>query len=236
MGGATDSALLNGHLSTWEGSINGRIAQGIINAKCMNPIFYFDEIDKISNTSRGDELRQLMVNLIDPEQNDSFKDNYFAEFKLDISKCLFIFSYNDPSLISPILLNRIEQIETKGYSDSQKLTIGQKFLLPRILPEYNFSADPDAQDIVIPDSVMAYIIDKKVVREDGVRNLKRFIAAIVSKLNLAKLMDPDSRALILKLPPSECASIQFPYVLSNAMVDILQDKPVKSEAWRNLYV
>lgn len=232
MGGATDSAMLNGHLSTWEGSMYGRIVQGLINAKCMNPIFYFDEIDKISGTHRGDELKQLLVNLIDPEQNDVFKDNYFSEFSLDISKCMFVFSGNDMNAVPPVLLNRIEPIEIMGYNSAQALIIGQQFILPKILKEHDFLES----DIIVSDDVMAYIIDNKVVREDGVRNLKRFISHLISKINLAKLMDSQSRKTILNMPITECESITFPYTLTKNMIDVLEDQPKKMEAWKQLYI
>ena len=123
LGGATDSSFLEGHSYTYEGSIHGKIVQILIDNKCMNPVFYFDELDKISNTPRGEEIAGILTHLTDTSQNSMFHDKYFADIDFDLSKCLFIFSYNDESKINPILKDRMYRIETKGYNIKQKLTI-----------------------------------------------------------------------------------------------------------------
>ena len=120
LGGASDASFLEGHSYTYEGSIYGRIAQGLMKSDCMNPIIYFDELDKISNTPKGQEITNLLVHLTDPAQNSEFMDKYFYNVKLDLSKATFIFSYNDPHKVDPILRDRITQVETKYLLTSQK--------------------------------------------------------------------------------------------------------------------
>ena len=102
LGGATDSSFLEGHSYTYEGSTWGKIVQILIDSKCMNPVIYFDELDKISDTPKGEEIAGILTHLTDTSQNSQFHDKYFAEIDFDLSKCLFIFSYNDESKINPI--------------------------------------------------------------------------------------------------------------------------------------
>ena len=106
LGGATDSSFLEGHGYTYEGSMWGKIVQILIDSKCMNPVIYFDELDKISDTPRGEEIAGILTHLTDTSQNSQFHDKYFAEINFDLSKCLFIFSYNDESKVNPILKDR----------------------------------------------------------------------------------------------------------------------------------
>ena len=95
LGGNSDSSFLEGHSYTYEGSTWGKIVQIIIDSKCMNPVIYFDELDKVSDTPRGEEIIGILTHLTDTTQNSQFHDKYFSEVEFDLSKCLFIFSYND---------------------------------------------------------------------------------------------------------------------------------------------
>jgi hypothetical protein len=125
LGGASDASFLDGHSFTYEGSIPGKIAEALIEAKCMNPIFYFDELDKVSKTAKGMEIINLLVHLIDPSQNHHFRDKYFHGVSLDLSKATFIFSFNDRRLVDRILLDRITVIKTKGLDLDQKKIIAR---------------------------------------------------------------------------------------------------------------
>ena len=115
LGGASDSAYFDGHSYTYEGSHWGRIVNILIESKCMNPVIYFDELDKVSETYKGDEIIHLLTHLTDPSQNGLFQDNYFPGIHLDLSKALFIFSFNDESKIDRILKDRMYVIHTKGF-------------------------------------------------------------------------------------------------------------------------
>lgn len=183
LGGATDSSYLEGHSYTYEGSIWGKIVQILIDSKVMNPVIYFDELDKVSNSPRGEEIIGILTHLTDTSQNSQFHDKYFSGIDFDLSKALFIFSYNDESLINPILKDRMYRIITKGYNNADKQIISNKYILPNILKSINFQEN----DIIIDESVMDYINQNLTEGEKGVRNMKRCIETICSKLNLIRL-------------------------------------------------
>ncbi len=113
LGGASDASFLEGHSYTYEGSVCGRIVNGLMTAKCMDPVIYCDELDKISKTHKGDEITNILVHLTDPVQNNHFRDKYFHGIDIDLSKATFIFSFNDPSNVNHILMDRITCVETK---------------------------------------------------------------------------------------------------------------------------
>ena len=182
LGGASDASFLEGHSYTYEGSIYGRIAQGLMKSECMNPIIYFDELDKISNTAKGQEITNLLVHLTDPAQNSEFIDKYFYNVKLDLSKATFIFSYNDPSLVDPILRDRITQVETKYLLLNQKIHIAKNYILPSILKDVGL----EDNSIEISDDEISHIISKYTL-EGGVRKLKSIFYSIVRQLNIMAL-------------------------------------------------
>ena len=127
LGGASDIAHYTGHSYTYEGSMWGRIIDSIIQAKCMNPVLYFDELDKISGTPHGEEITSMLIHLTDRTQNSQYHDRYFAGVDFDLSKCMFVFSYNDDSKISPILKDRMTIIKCEGYKDPEKKIIVANF-------------------------------------------------------------------------------------------------------------
>ena len=120
LGGATDSSFLEGHSYTYEGSTWGKIVDIIIQCKSMNPVIYFDELDKVSDTPKGEEIIGILTHLTDTSQNSKFHDKYFSEIDFDLSKCLFIFSYNDERKVNPILRDRMYRINTTGYNKEEK--------------------------------------------------------------------------------------------------------------------
>ena len=213
LGGATDSSFLEGHGYTYEGSMWGKIVQIIIDSKCMNPVIYFDELDKISDTPKGEEITGILTHLTDTSQNSQFHDKYFAEIDFDLSKCLFIFSYNDESKINPILKDRMYRIQTKGYSLKQKTIIANNHLLPKIREQVCFKME----DIIIPDETEHYIIDNFCNKEDGVRNLKRCLEIIYTKLNLYRLMRPGSNLF----EEDMALKVEFPFKVTKDIVDKL---------------
>jgi len=103
LGGAADSANFVGHAYTYEGSTWGRVADSLMNARCMNPVMYFDELDKVSTTPHGDEIVSMLIHMTDRSQNTQFHDRYFAGVDFDLSQCLFVFSFNDETKVHPIL-------------------------------------------------------------------------------------------------------------------------------------
>ena len=225
LGGATDSSFLEGHSYTYEGSTWGKIVQILIDSKCMNPVIYFDELDKISETPRGEEIAGILTHLTDTSQNSQFHDKYFAEINFDLSKCLFIFSYNDETKVNPILKDRMYRIKTKGYSGKEKTIISNNYLLPKICEQVKF----DSGDIIIPDDVVNHIIDTHCNKEDGVRNLKRCLEIIYTKLNLYRLMKPGSNLFEGEMS----LQVEFPFRVTKDIVDklIKRENDSQSALW-----
>jgi ATP-dependent Lon protease len=213
LGGATDSSFLEGHSYTYEGSTWGKIVEILIQSGSMNPVIYFDELDKISETAKGDEIVGILTHLTDTSQNSQFHDRYFAEIDFDLSKCLFIFSYNDESKVNPILLDRMYRINTAGYNKKDKTQIAQKYLIPKICTQVGFREG----DIVIPDSVIEHIVESYTDKEEGVRNLKRCLEVVYRKLNLYRLIKPDTQLFEKELS----LKVAFPFSVSNEVIDKL---------------
>jgi DNA replication protein DnaC len=182
LGGNTDASVLEGHSYTYEGSVWGQIVDILIRSKCMNPVIIFDELDKVSGTSKGDEIIGLLTHITDSTQNKSFQDKYFSGINIDLSRVLFVFTMNNRESVNPILMDRLRVIHTKGYSLKEKRIIGEQYLLPRLLKNY---AIPNLK---MSDSAWKWILNER--REDGVRNLKRDLETIVSRLNLLQLFKP----------------------------------------------
>ena len=229
LGGATDSSFLEGHSYTYEGSTWGKIVQILIDSKCMNPVIYFDELDKISDTPRGEEIAGILTHLTDTSQNSQFHDKYFAEINFDLSKCLFIFSYNDESKVNPILKDRMYRIQTKGYNQKQKTQIANNYLLPKIREQVRFNTD----EIIIPDEVIQYLVDTHCNKEDGVRNLKRCLEIIHTKLNLYRLMKPGTNLF----EEDMSIKVEFPLTITKEIVDkLIKVNKENVSALYNMYV
>ncbi len=213
LGGATDSSFLEGHSYTYEGSTWGKIVEIIMQCGSMNPVIYFDELDKISETAKGEEIVGILTHLTDTSQNSQFHDRYFAEIDFDLSKCLFIFSYNDESKVNPILLDRMYRINTSGYNKKDKTQIAQKYLIPNICSQVGFREG----DIMIPDSVIEHIVENYTEGEQGVRNLKRCLEVVHRKLNLYRLIKPDTPLFEKEMS----LKVVFPFSVTNDVVDKL---------------
>ena len=218
LGGATDSSFLEGHSITYEGSTWGKIVDVLIQCQSMNIVFYFDELDKISDTPRGEEITGILTHLTDVTQNGKYHDKFFSEIDFDLSKCMFIFSYNDESKVNPILLDRMYRIHTKGYDKKEKCKIANDHLLPRIREQLKWSKG----DVLIEDEVINYLIDNYTQNEAGVRNLKRCLEIIHTKINLYLMWKADTplynEDLTLK--------IEFPF---NVTTDIVQNMIKREE-------
>lgn len=213
LGGATDSSFLEGHGYTYEGSTWGKIVNILIQSKCMNPVIYFDELDKISETPKGEEITGILTHLTDTTQNNCFHDKYFANMDFDLSKSLFIFSYNDESKVNPVLKDRMYRIHTAGYVSKEKITIAKKYLIPKIEKNVNFKSE----DITITDEALIRIIDGFTDKEKGVRNLKRCLEIIYTKLNLYRLMKPDSKLF----EKENTIKVTFPFTVTAEVINKL---------------
>jgi ATP-dependent Lon protease len=227
LGGATDSSFLEGHSYTYEGSTWGKIVDILIQCKSMNPVIYFDELDKVSETPKGEEINGILTHLTDITQNSKFHDKYFSELDFDLSRCLFIFSYNDESKVNPILKDRMYRIQTKGYDVKQKTIIAKNYLIPKIKEQVKFKEE----DIVICDDVIKHIIEKYTDGEQGVRNLKRCLEIIHTKLNLYRLMKPDTNIFEKDMK----LKIVFPVNVTTEIVDNMIKIAEQTGNWHHMY-
>ena len=172
LGGLRDEAEIRGHRKTYIGSMPGRILQSLKKAGTSNPVFVLDEIDKLSSSHQGDPS-SAMLEVLDPEQNSEFYDN-FLEMGYDLSKVMFVATSNSLNTIQPALLDRMEIINVNGYTIEEKVQIGKKYLLPKQIKEHGMNAS----DLKIAQPQLEKIVEG-YTRESGVRGLEKQIAKMV---------------------------------------------------------
>jgi ATP-dependent Lon protease len=215
LGGATDSTVLEGHGYTYEGSTWGSIANILMESKVMNPIIFFDELDKVSGTKHGEEIIGVLTHLTDQTQNSAFSDKYFSGIDLDLSRCLFVFSYNDESAINPILKDRLIRINLNGFSCEDKISIAKEYILKDLVDNIGM----DSKDVVFTDEILRKIINE-YTEEEGVRGLRRCLETILLKLNMAKYT----------VIGNEIKNLSFPVGMNEGLVKtLLSDKSKSSE-------
>jgi len=174
LGGLEDVNELRGHRRTYIGAMPGRIVQGLIEAKQMNPVIVLDEIDKVGRSFRGDPTA-VLLEILDPEQNNKFRD-YYLNFNIDLSKVVFVATANDVSAIPPALRDRMEFIELSSYTPQEKFEIAKKYLIPQELKKHGLKPS----EVILGKDVLSLIISD-YTRESGVRNLRRRLADIFRK-------------------------------------------------------
>lgn len=177
IGGDSNGSSLHGHNYTYVGSNWGSIVQILIDKKCMNPIIFLDEVDKISKTEQGREIVGILTHLLDSTQNDCFQDKYFSGIDIDMSKALFILSYNDPESIDKILLDRIHRVKFSNLSLEEKFVICRDHILPDVYKKMGLDGV-----VSIDDDTIKYIIEEYTC-EPGVRKLKEILFEIVGEIN-----------------------------------------------------
>jgi ATP-dependent Lon protease len=178
LGGAKDCSDLDGHSFTYEGSRHGRILEALMRWQTMDPVFHFDELDK----TQGPEIANLLMHVTDKTLNHQYRDKYFP-FSIDLSRALFVFTMNDGH-VDPVLLDRMYKVETTGYSSAEKIVIAQKYTIQDACRQMNFEPD----QIIFTDATIIYMIENYTANEKGVRNMKRCIETIISKLNMDRLL------------------------------------------------
>lgn len=214
LGGASDISHFIGHSYTYEGSTWGRVIDSLMQARCMNPVFYFDELDKISETPHGEEITSLLIHLTDRSQNMQFHDRYFAGVDFDLSQCLFVFSFNDESKVHPILKDRMNVIQCSGYSEEEKKIILTQYIWPDMLKRFKL----ESTDIVLSDEAIRYMIREFSTGEEGVRSVIRVVETLVMRINLLRIAakdDPATKAYKFYM------DITFPLTVTTAIAEKL---------------
>ena len=183
LGGLEDVNELRGHRRTYVGAMPGRITQGLIDAKKMNPVIVLDEIDKITRSQRGDPTAALLE-ILDPEQNSEFRD-YYLNFDIDLSNVIFIATANDVGRIPAPLRDRMEFIQVSSYTPQEKFEIAKRYLVPQELKKHGLkSSEVGISKPALKELIHSY------TREAGVRNLRRRIADMCRKSAKQILEDP----------------------------------------------
>ena len=228
LGGASDIANFVGHSFTYEGSMWGRIADSIMQSKCMNPVMYFDEVDKISTTSHGQEIVSMLIHLTDRTQNSHFHDRYFSGVDLDLSQCLFVFSFNDIENVHPILRDRMTVIKCPGYNETDKKEILKNHIWPQMMERLNFTA----KDVTILDSAITFLINEYSSDEKGVRCLIRAVETMMTRLNMLRVSDRQSMQ-----DYKFYMDFATPFVITESVVKKLLTEYNEKEVehWRSLY-
>ena len=190
LGGLEDVNELRGHRRTYIGAMPGRIVQGLIEAKEMNPVVVLDEIDKVARSYKGDPTA-VLLEILDPEQNNKFRD-YYLNFNLDLSKVIFIATANNISQIPAPLRDRMEFIFLNSYTPQEKYEIARKYLLPQELKKHGLKRS----EVSITKATLEKII-ANYTRESGVRNLRRRLAEILRKCAKELLIDPSIKKITI---------------------------------------
>lgn len=226
LGGASDSANFVGHSFTYEGSTWGRVVDSLMRAQSMNPVMYFDELDKISETAQGQEIVSMLIHMTDRSQNAHFHDRYFAGMDFDLSQCLFVFSFNDESKVHPVLKDRMHVIHCSGYSADEKKIILTQYVWPQILDRIKM------EGLTISDDAIKFLISEYSKEEEGVRTLMRAVETLVTRINLLRIADEET-AKSYKFYTKISLPLAIDTKLARHILEDLSTQP--NESWRHLY-
>ncbi len=182
LGGSCYSSMLNGHSYTYEGASYGEIARATMESRCMDPVFFFDELDKVSSNDRGEEIIHMLIHLTDPTQNNGFVDRYFAGIPLDMSKALFVFSYNNKEKVNPILRDRIHEICLKDFEQNEKAVIANDYIIPSICSEMKLT------NFIFADGALDHLV-AICNKSTGLRLLKAILIRLLRIVVVASMTD-----------------------------------------------
>lgn len=210
LGGMRDEAEIRGHRRTYIGAMPGKIIQALRKAKVTNPVILLDEVDKMSMDFRGDPASALLE-VLDPEQNSSFSD-YFLEVGFDVSQVMFILTANVLDTIPSPLLDRMDVVTLSGYTEAEKLSIAQKFLVPKLFKDYAVSS----KALEVTTAALTRLIGD-YTKEAGVRQLDRMIAQMIRK-SLAKFLEDKAPKKVKITPESLEALLGAPRFRRDALL------------------
>ena len=213
LGGARDIHYFTGHGFTYEGAIPGRIVQILKETQCMNPIIYFDELDKISESEYAG-INGFLTHLIDPSSNCEFQDNYLSGINIDISKVFFIFSFNEIKKVDHIVRDRMKVITVPDPTMTEKVEIAKRHLIPEILKDIGFGS----KEIQFTEDILRYILQKSKIEEKGVRQFYRNIETICLRLNVLNSGEDIPKKLDLSYSVED---LKFPLKLKKKQIDSL---------------
>lgn len=234
LGGESDVSSLTGHGFTYIGAKPGRLIELLIHSKTMNPIILLDELDKVSNTQHGNEIIGTLIHLTDATTNNKYNhDKYFSGIEFDLSKILFIFTYNDHNKIDKILGDRLIQININNYSLNEKLEITTKHLLPYILSKFNFTKE----DLIFDQNTIKYIIQNSNT-ETGMRDIKIRLKIIISRINNLLLTNQSDNIIKLKYNKLYSYYSSLPKIVLKEHIDILLDDSINNnnQKYHHMYI
>ena len=237
LGGDSNGNSLHGHNYTYVGSTWGSIVQILMDSKCLNPIIFIDEVDKVSKTENGKEIIGILTHLLDNSQNDCFQDKYFSGVNIDLSKVLFILSYNNAELIDKILLDRIHRIKFKPISIEEKIIICENHLLPEILGKFSLL------DLVVFEKDILKFLINGYTNESGVRKLKELLFNIIGDINLFILnsFGDENNIEIVKIPfvvtleNLESMFLKNKFPISHKLIHDKNEIGIINGLWANAY-
>jgi ATP-dependent Lon protease len=218
LGGDSDASTYTGHQLVYESSHCGKIVNSLVASKSMSTVLMFDEVDKISQTAKGEEIMNLLIHLTDPVQNSEFEDKYLAGIPIDLSKVMFVFSANDIQKIDRVLLDRMIVITLKGYDLKQKIVIAEQYLVPESLREVNLM-----DKVGISKEILTTIVQEYASEEMGVRELKRCIDQISQKINMLRMYNsPDL--------PFHIPNFSLPFIVKKEHIKLFLKKKGEVDA------
>lgn len=176
LGGASDVSYLLGHGFTYEGARHGRLVQSLMECGVMDCVLFFDELDKISNSPRGEEIVNALIHLTDPQQNTQIRDRYFQGLDIDFSRCVMVFSYNDARKVSPVLLDRLKRIALHAPTRAEKVDIARSHILPRLQRHAG-------GQISVSDDAVALVVDEHS-DDQGMRGIERSLHDLLGVASL----------------------------------------------------
>ena len=224
LGGESDVSSLIGHNFTYVGSGSGSIINTLIDSKSMNPILLFDELDKVGETNHGKEIIGTLIHLTDSTTNNKYNsDKYFSGIEFDLSKVLFVFTYNDATKIDRILADRLIKINVDNYNYKEKLEITNKHIVPYLLDKFKFNKD----DITFDQDALEYIIsDSK--KETGMRDIKTKIKIIISRINNLLLTNETDNIIKLKYKKLYPNYKSLPVIVPKDHIETLLDESISN--------
>ncbi len=185
--------------------------------KSKNGILFLDELDKIQATQKGQEVSSTLLHILDYTQNHEFKDEYLSGIPIDLSQLIIIIAINDISKIDKILLDRLQLIPFTDYNNTDKFTIGYKYLAPRIMKNLKMNLN----EVIISEQAVRYIISKSQIPEKGVRQLERNIGTILERINTLKQIHLGNRDMCGIKLSYMIPNFRLPIELNKQNIDIL---------------